>query len=518
MRFKREAIISIVIVLVVFGMIIFVRPWELFESSDSQNVLFVDTHLTDDEVVLPPDVLLEVFPIVDLGGRTIRLLNMAGAVPTSFFPEPLHYRIRRVEANFNVNIELVDINFIQGGEFSDFVHYFNVNHFSGDNFIDIISLEASRFNTLSDAGFFQEIDSIFMDLPSQWTQSFITNNGIFGFTPGNSANLILAYNIELFEGIDIISPSEMFFHGMWSWDDMTDYLYELRTLLPDDIELFAANTEQMLSVGPPSNGSFFMDPMTNVPNLDSENFIVFTEWFQYLVQNNLFIQLGVIPADSPYGTGEDVWTFSPLFRPNPIDNLELFRSGRLVFTLMSPSEISLMSNDVRLGVVPFPWGPEMQWPVSNNFNDFRRANFGSYSGSFNSTSLYGFVRHDNMLEPEILFNLLMHWDPHMATQFYDLTDDNQSAYNHIVHPPLNLSSLHLDLFRMYAADPLWNPSLIYGVFTRVPALTIAINHALATGGDMRTALESAAPDLFNHLLNYGAINFRDVPYEHRDNT
>jgi hypothetical protein len=299
-----------------------------------------------------------------------------------------------------------------------------------------------------------------------------------------------------------MTPSEMFVAGRWNHDEFYNYLSTLATLLPEGVLPMGVHPDQFIRGLAFANGGYVKNPATRVPGYLNEPFLESGRLLQRLIHSGLTQGPGFAPPEEDGGVG--AWSFGAAHFPGVVPQ---FNEGNLAMTILQRWQFYGTSAHVEFGIIPFPWGSNVQFPTSGNWQDLRDYGYNS------------FVLDANLL-------LLVEGTPAVVT--HDIAQRIIFSYN------LNMVALEsIAAFRAGEPDPteapnlgnlfedidreLWQWYALGPVLCQVaggntpPAFFTAFHNALGANTDLRPALEAVVGEDVWHMLQMGSINIAHVP-------
>lgn len=462
------------------------------------------------------------FPAVDLGGITLGFSGLGNADTDN--PEyAARYAPRRamVEERFNITMDFSHHSITDHAAWTDVPDFLIASVAAGNPVTNFFSGSAGYwYRALANHDAVVDMTEWFHEnLPRHWFAYIGEHRGrAHGFNTGNYSWLFLSYNRDLVRGSGIqYTPQEMFLQGRWSWDDFHDYFMELRTLLPDEIEMIGMHLSHWKRMGTMSNGTWILHPATNIPGMLDEAYIDFANFTQRLVQDRLwrapgFIEYGMAAGVPPEGQ----WSFVETWMENPMSHGAMFQYGYLVMTSRHPWNVYSDAARFENGMVPFPWGPRVSWPASGDWRDLKTANPGLYNSPTHDTSNTTLlVGTPDVVTPEVFIAIMATWRPEMARDLViDMERQAQGLPARYATPGgMNdfWTDMDRDIYQWYASHPVWEPMDAIGFWTHQGAYNRLWQGTLWLGGDFRPVFESVVGGIILGLMDTGMINEVDVP-------
>jgi hypothetical protein len=440
------------------------------------------------------------------------------------YAQRLQEQIARVEERFNVNLDFShhDIG-AMAGSWSDVPEFIIASVAAGDPVTNIFRGSAGYwFGALAANDAVTPMTDYFRNnVPQQWWQGLGEARGnIYGIQPNNYSWLYLVYNREMIRNAGMAySPQEMFMSGRWSWDDFHDYVAELRTLTDPEAEMIGMHLSHWKRMGTLSNGTYILNPVTNVPGMLDDAYIEFANFTQRLVQDRLWRQPGFIP----YGTEgvtvppEGQWSFVEAWMDNPTSHMAMFREGMLAFSVHHPWSMHDSAAELEFGIVPFPWGPRVSWPDSGDWRDLKTANPGLYNSPTHDTNNHTLIAGSPAeITPEVFIALLVTFNPTWARDFVlDMEIQRTGAPPRLVTPggAHDLwTDLDRELYSWYGSNPQWEPmDASQGFWAGAGAYGRLWQGTLHLGGDFRPVFESVVGPIMVSLMDFGVLADADIP-------
>ena len=458
------------------------------------------------------------FPAADLGGITIRVgLGFGNPYHENEVEAARDQAAReRIESRFNVVLDYSnrDVGAHAGG-WGEVPEWISAGVAAGDPPIHIMHDNAGYWlQQLAQSGDVVNMDSfVRANFPLAWFNYVTTFNGqSFGFMRGAPYQWrTMVYNRPMIRASGIqYTPQEMFIQGRWSLDDAYDYLVELQSLLGPDIVPIAMHQNWWLRYGSYANGSWIVDPNTNFPGFLREETLEPLRWLTRLVQDGLWVQPGFMEyPDSPFETGH--WSFGAAF----IGDLgRRFMDGEIAISNRAPWGFEELSTYFEFGIIPPPWGSNVQFPASGDWRDLKTHS--NYRSLFNDANAsFMIVGTPAALTPEVLAAMSFTFDLEAAERLVIARAQMEAG---ITNPILELgSSAHLftdldvEIWQWYASNPVWEGMDSVGLWLN------EVQGALlnSAGGmfDWRTGFEAVYPRLIWHLMDFGTLLPENVPAE-----
>jgi multiple sugar transport system substrate-binding protein len=298
------------------------------------------------------------FPGADLKGVTIKVQGLQNPYKADAAKKDMwRERQEEVEKKFNVKLEF---DATDGIDWNSVPEKLVASVAAGDPLFDIGNASryyiAAMVNGDAIMDLSQEVSAF--NFPKPYYEDMCQYQGkTYGFSSGpNFTWSILAYNRNLIKqaGMEKL-PEELFKEGKWSYDDFYNYLTELRSKLPQDVNILGIHALTMAEMFGYANGAYLMNPKTYIPEYNKEPMIQTIQFFQKLVQNKLAVNAFEFTRDD--GSIGYNW--------NEVKNGNM--DGKLVFWSGNTWEFAEYSAKFDWGIVPPPYGPQ----VTIKDNDYK---------------------------------------------------------------------------------------------------------------------------------------------------
>ena len=285
---------------------------------------------------------------------------------------------------------------------------------------------------------------------------------------------IIVYNRDMIKAAGMEkTPGEMFAEGKWSLTDFHDYLAELKTKLPEGVNVFGTHSLNWIRGAAYANDATIMDPETYVPTYATEAL----EAFQKLVAEGLAVNATEVTRDD--GTIGYDW--------NPTQ--QGFKEGKLALCHGDDWDFEGFASTFDFGIVPYPWGSKVT--VQNNDYKTLSDNYRSY---IKDAGVYVVIKGaEKKAAPEQYMNLLFSYLQEEGELL--LTNREREAKGEMVGPsdvgtPRNFTTdLDIELWDWYRSRGKFEPSdttAQSNVFFR------ALYEVCATNKNARSAFEAYA--------------------------
>jgi maltose-binding protein MalE len=349
------------------------------------------------------------FTPVDLGGATVRIrLYNPELNENEAAREELTIRRDWVQQSFNVNLEFVreQIYAIEWGEVPTQII---ASVFADDPLVHIFNdANASTwFPALAQAGVLipDTTGWIRNAFPENWWAGMGEFDGVlyghesqFPF----AASMALAYNRELIQSVGMpMTPSEMFMAGHWNHEDFYNYLSELALLMPEGTEVMTGANLHTIRGFVFANGGYIKHHSTRIPGYLNQPFLEVVGLMSRLVQSNL-LRSPVWNPEAADGSG--AWQE---LGPAAVAQ---FQAGESAMTVLQRWQFYGASQHVEFGIVPYPWGSNVQWPASGDWRDLADNGYTSFMADGNLLLLIAGT--PDVINHEIAASLVFSWALH----------------------------------------------------------------------------------------------------------
>ncbi|HHY82076.1 MAG TPA: extracellular solute-binding protein [Clostridiales bacterium] len=458
------------------------------------------TEPTDEPTPTPePDP----FPGADLGGVTIRVTGMQNP-ETADEAKKEYWRERQKEVEEKFNIKL-EFDALEGVGWNDVPSTIIASIAAGDPILDFG--EMSRYYIadlvtndaildMTDVVASYNLPKAYYEGGCQWA----------GRTVGFSRNPMLPFGIIVYNR-DMIkaagmekTPGEMFKEGKWSLDDFYNYLAELKTKLPEGVNVFGMHALNWARGAAYANDAAMMDPDTYAPVYTSEAFYEIVEFYQKLVADGLAVNATEVTRDD--GTIGYDW--------NPTQNG--FVEGQLAMTYGDDWNFATYAATFDFGIVPWPWGSNVT--ISGDYTTLSD-NYRSY---YKDNGCYVVIKGaEKKATPKQYMDILFSYMKDEANQM--LINREREAKGEMVVPmdagtPRNFTSeLDIELWDWYRARGRFEPTdttAQSNVFFR------ALYRVCATNENARTAFEAVVGQDAYALVEAGLVDPANLSPEIRE--
>ena len=310
---------------------------------------------------------------------------------------------------------------------------------------------------------------------------------------------IIVYNRDMIKAAGIEkTPGEMFAEGKWSLTDFHDYLAELKTKLPEGVNVFGTHSLNWIRGAAYANDATIMDPETYVPTYATEAFYEGVEAFQKLVAEGLAVNATEVTRDD--GTIGYDW--------NPTQ--QGFKEGKLALCHGDDWDFEGFASTFDFGIVPYPWGSKVT--VQNNDYKTLSDNYRSY---IKDAGVYVVIKGaEKKAAPEQYMNLLFSYLQEEGELL--LTNREREAKGEMVGPsdvgtPRNFTTdLDIELWDWYRSRGKFEPSdttAQSNVFFR------ALYEVCATNKNARSAFEAVIGQDIYALVEAGLVDVNNLSPE-----
>jgi hypothetical protein len=442
----------------------------------------------------------------DLGGITLRVF------PTDLFPNPetadeaqqeeLRERREKVEEFFNVTL---DFGALAGVEWNDIPTVIAQSVAAKTHVVDVGNVNTYYLTQLVNAGALVDISDYAREqIPElYWKNVGEVGGSVYAFSDSIPKGFqAIKFNRELIEAAGMRQdPGEMFKAGRWSFNDFISYCLELRSKLPEDVNVIGMHPMHWLRLTTFSNGTYIIDPATYIPNYTSDDFMSTLDFFRDLIDQNIW----EAPAYTEAEDGTQLANFDSTGGG--------FAEGKVAMTLGQTWEFDAHNEaGMDWGIVPPPWGPNVTLEKRGDYTSLSD----EYSGYYkDATALQGiFVGAKDKITPE-------QW--HMMCLMYT-ADDGIETYEEVKEltsngemPDLSdpqaitwfQTELDMELWNWYVSrsTPFESQNFVGDWLTFYET----INQSISTTQDPRSVWEAYLPSDLHRISENGFINPDNLP-------
>lgn len=434
------------------------------------------------------------FPAADLGGVTIKVTGMQNPETADEAKKEMwRERAKAVEEKFNCKLVF---DSLEGVGWNDVPSTIIASLASGDPILDFGEMSRYYIYELStnDAilDLTDEVTAYNFPKPyyeggCQWAGKTIgfSRNPMLPFS-------IIVYNRDMIKaaGMDK-TPGEMFKEGKWSLTDFYDYTAELKTKLPEGVNVFGMHSLNWARGAAYANDATMMDPETYVPTYTSDAFYEIIEAYQKLVVDGIAVNATEVTRED--GTIGYDW--------NPAQ--AGFDEGKLAMAHGDDWSFEGYASKFDYGIVPFPWGSNVT--IQNNDYTTLSDNYRSY---YKDNGAYVVVKGgEKKATPEQYMNLLFSYLQEEGAAL--ITNREKEANGELIGSmdigqPRNFTSdLDIELWDWYRSLGKFEPTdttAVTDVFFR------ALYKVTATNENARSAFESVIGQDAYALVEEGLVD------------
>lgn len=309
---------------------------------------------TSSETTAPADP----FPGADLKGVTIKVQGLQNPETADEAKKDMwRQRKEEVEKKFNCKLQFDATN---GIDWNDVPAKLVASVASGDPLFDVGNVSRYYISEMVNGNSIMDLSKPVTDykFPKAYYEDMSQYQGkIIGFLSDPSFTFnVMVYNRDLIKqaGMEKL-PEEMFKEGKWSYDDFYNYLTQLRSKLPKEVNMLGMHALTWAEMVGYANGGYLLNPKTYIPEYNKEPMIQSVQFLQKLVQNKLAVNATQITRDD--GTTGYDW--------NKV--MEGNMDGKLVFWSGATWEFAGYTAKFDWGIVPPPYGPQ----VTVKDNDYK---------------------------------------------------------------------------------------------------------------------------------------------------
>lgn len=254
----------------------------------------------------------------------------------------------QVESKYNIKFQYVKLEGDDGYSTTDAILAGITN---GECFADIFYPDDAVFLGLRDylADITDSVDEL--QIGSLYTEGATWAGHTYGWVSDNiGEGYALVYSRDYLNSIGMdTTPTDLFAEGKWSYNDVIEYLTELKSKLPDGTYPISVHPWHWASMACAANGFVSVDSDGNV-NLAEEAYASALEFYKQLLQLGLACPIecevdaetGGIGVDLPYGTGDGL--------------ARVGAPGQYVITNAEAWQMNGLQGSIGdWGVVPYPW-------------------------------------------------------------------------------------------------------------------------------------------------------------------
>lgn len=439
------------------------------------------------------------FPGADLGGVTIRVAGLQNPETADEAKKEMwRERQKYVEEKFNCKLEF---DALEGIEWNDVPNAIITSLAAGDPIVDIG--EMSRYYIsdlvtndaildLTEAVKAYNFPKAYYEGGCQWGDKIVgfSKNPMFPWSA-------IVYNRDMIKAAGMEkTPGEMFKEGKWSLDDFYDYCVELKSKLPEGVNVFGIHALNWARGAAYANGACMMDPNTYIPSYTSEAFYEVIEFFQKLVSEGIAVNATEVTRDD--GTTGYDWNTAQ----------QGFAEGKLAMAHGDEWDFETFAASFDYGIVPFPWGSN----VTIENNDYRTLS-DNYSNYYKDCGVFVIVKGaEKKATPEQYMNLVFSYLQEEGE--FLIENREKEAKGEPIVPrdagqPRNFTSdLDVELWDWYVSRVKFDPTdttAQSNVFFR------ALYEVCATNKDPRSAFEAVIGEDAYSLVEAGLVDENALP-------
>lgn len=307
------------------------------------------------------------FPGADLKGVTIKVQGLQNPeTADEAKKDTWRKRKEEVEKKFNVKLEF---DATKGIDWNDVPAKVVASVAAGDPLFDVGNVSRYYISDLMNGNAIMDLSKPVADykFPKVYYEDLCQFQGktiAFQSNPTFAFN-IMVYNRDLIKqaGMEKL-PEEMFKEGKWSYDDFYNYLTQLRSKLPKEVNMLGMHALTWGEMVGYANGGYLLNPKTYIPEYNKEPMIQAVQFMQKLVQNKLAVNATQVTRDD--GTTGYDW--------NKVTQGNM--DGKLVFWSAAPWDFPGYTGKFDWGIVPPPYGPQVT--VKNNDYKTLSSNYRSF--------------------------------------------------------------------------------------------------------------------------------------------
>ncbi|MDR1663541.1 MAG: extracellular solute-binding protein [Clostridiales bacterium] len=442
----------------------------------------------------------------DLGGITLRVF------PTDHFPNPEtqdegrqeEWRERRalVEEFFNVTL---DFGALAGVEYDDVPTVIAQSVAAKTHVVDVGNVNTYYLSPLVKAGALVDItDYAEAEIPSlYWENVGEVGGKVYAFSDTIPKGFqAIKFNRELIEAAGMrLDPGEMFAAGRWSYDDFISYCLELRSKLPEDVNVIGMHPMHFLRLITYSNGTTIVDPSTYIPNYTSDDFMTSLNFFRDLIDQGIW----EAPAYTDAEDGTQLANFDGTGAG--------FEEGKVAMTIGHTWEFKAHNEaGMDWGVVPPPWGPNVTLGEAGDYTTLSDEYSGYYKDAANLEGI--FVGAKDKITPEQFHKMCLMYQGEDAQEDFETV----KALTEAGEKPDLSDADAIEWFQTELDMELWNwyvsrstpfePQNFVGDW-----LTFyeTINKAISTTQDPRGVWEAYLPSDLHRISENGFIDPETLP-------
>lgn len=441
------------------------------------------------------------FPGADLGGVTIKVTGMQNPEKADEAKKEMwRERAKAVEQKFNCKLVF---DALEGIEWNDVPNAIVTSIAAGDPIVDFGEMSRYYISDLM-------TNNAILDLTKEvaaynFPKAYYKGGCQWGEkTVGFSRNPMLpwsaiVYNRDMIKAAGMAkTPGEMFKEGKWSLKDFYDYCAELKTKLPEGVNVFGIHALNWARGAAYANGVTMMDPDTYVPSYTSDGFYEIVEVFQKMVVNGLAVNAVEVTRDD--GTIGYNWN----------DAQAGFEEGKLAMAHGDEWNFANYASKFDYGIVPFPWGSN----VTIQNNDYKTLS-DNYRNYYKDCGVYVVVKGgEKKATPEQYMNLLFSY---MEEEGKALVENREKeakgemiASREAGQPRNFCSDLDIELWDWYVSRGKFEPTDTTAVS---PVFFRALYKVCATNQNARSAFESVIGEDTYALLEAGLIDEKNLSDE-----
>lgn len=161
---------------------------------------------------------------------------------------------------------------------------------AGDAGVDILDSEPDALISLISSGALTDLtdDMDQIHVGSLYKQAVTWQDHCYGMTFDNVGDTyFMVYSRDYLEDIGMdVTPTEKFMAGEWSYDDMKEYLTEMKAKLPEGVYPIGIHYYHWASMAAAANGIMQIDSDGNI-NFNEEGFIEAMSFYRELIDEGL---------------------------------------------------------------------------------------------------------------------------------------------------------------------------------------------------------------------------------------